>query len=252
MGISLAIITYNEAENLKRLLAQVSPIVDEIVIVDSFSIDNTREIALQFPKVKFSEYVFEGYGLQKNRALEQCTQDWVLFLDADEVPDARLLTSIQEILKQGDTEYSVYQCTFNNFIGNKQIKYGGWGNVKRERLFKRLSAKYTDDKVHEKLMSQGKIGELKGKLNHYTYKSIQHHVAKMNQYSEMMAEEKYRKGKKANLIKVIFSPVFEFVKTYFFRLGFLDGIYGLYIARTMANYTFLKYMKLYEKHQIGS
>lgn len=249
MGISLAVITYNEAENIKRLLSQVTPIVDEIIIVDSFSTDNTKKIALENTKVKFSENIFEGYGKQKNLALALCTQDWVLFLDADEVPDDQLLTSIKKIGDENPSEYAVYHCAFNNFIGDKQIKYGGWRNVKRERFFKRLSARYSDDKVHERLITQGKIGNLSGRINHYTYKNIHHHMAKMNQYSTMMAQEKFRKGKHSNFFKIVFSPIFEFVKTYFLRLGFLDGIYGLYIARTMAHYTFLKYMKLYEKHK---
>ena len=248
MALSLAIITYNEEENIVRLLDSLTDIVDEIIIVDSFSTDKTKEICTQkYPQVKFFEKKFNGYGEQKNHALHLCSHEWVLFLDADEVPDQNLKKSIQNIVSSENTEFNVYKAKFNNHLGIHLIRFGGWGNVCRERLFRKKYAKYSDDKVHEFLITDQKVGIMEGKLDHYTYKSIHHHVSKINKYSDMMAEKMFERGKKINRFKIIVSPVFEFIKVFIFKLGFLDGFSGFYIDKTMAYYTFLKYIKLNEK-----
>ncbi|WP_292009523.1 glycosyltransferase family 2 protein [Chryseobacterium sp.] len=247
MTLSLVVITYNEEENIVRILDELKNTVDEIIIVDSFSTDRTKEICTQYPQVKFFEKKFKGYGEQKNYALSLCTQDWVLFLDADEIPDRELQNSIHKVISSETPEFNVYKAQFNNHLGIHLIKYGGWGNVCRERLFRRGTARYSDDKVHEYLITDEKADILKGKLDHYTYKSIHHHIIKINKYSDMMAEKMFDRGKKINRFKIIVSPAFEFIKVFFFKRGFLDGFPGFYIAKTMAYYTFLKYIKLYEK-----
>jgi glycosyltransferase involved in cell wall biosynthesis len=248
MALSLAIITYNEEENIVRLLDSLTDTVDEIIIVDSFSTDKTKEICTQkYPQVKFSEKKFNGYGEQKSHALTLCSHEWVLFLDADEVPDEDMKRSITEIVSSERTEFNVYKARFNNHLGVHLIRFGGWGNVCRERLFRKKYARYSDDKVHEFLITDQKAGLLEGKLNHYTYKSIHHHVSKINKYSDMMAEKMYERGKKINRFKIIVSPIFEFIKVFIFKRGFLDGFPGFYIAKTMSYYTFLKYIKLREK-----
>lgn len=248
MPLSLAVITYNEEDNIVRLLDSITDTVDEIIVVDSFSTDKTKEICTEkYPQVKFFEKKFNGYGEQKNHALNLCSNEWVLFLDADEVPNEDLKKSIKKIISSNSPEFNVYKTKFNNHLGIHLIKYGGWGNVCRERLFKRNCAQYSDDKVHEFLITDEKKGLLEGKLDHYTYKSIQHHITKINKYSDMMAEKMFEKGKKINRFKIIVSPIFEFIKVFIFKLGILDGFPGFYIAKTMSYYTFLKYIKLYEK-----
>lgn len=248
MALSLAIITYNEEENIVRLLDSLIDTVGEIIIVDSFSTDKTKEICTQqYPQVKFFEKKFNGYGEQKNHALNLCSHDWVLFLDADEVPDEKLRNSIRKIATSENPEFNIYKAKFNNHLGIHLIRFGGWGNVCRERLFRKKYATYSDDKVHEFLITDQKAGLLEGKIDHYTYKSIHHHVSKINKYSDMMAEKMFEKGKKINRFKIIVSPIFEFIKVFIFKLGFLDGFPGFYIAKTMSYYTFLKYIKLREK-----
>jgi glycosyltransferase involved in cell wall biosynthesis len=248
MPLSLAVITYNEEENIVRLLDSLKNTVDEIVIVDSFSTDKTKEICTQkYPQVKFFERKFNGYGEQKNHALDLCSHEWILFLDADEVPDEDLKNSIQKITSSDHPEFSVYKTKFNNHLGIHLIKFGGWGNVYRERLFRKDCARYSDDKVHEYLITNKKSGILGGTLNHYTYKSIQHHITKINKYSDLMAEKMFERGKKIKRFKIIVSPIYEFIKVFIFKLGFMDGFPGYYIAKTMSYYTFLKYIKLYEK-----
>ncbi|NIF07914.1 glycosyltransferase family 2 protein [Chryseobacterium sp. Tr-659] len=248
MTLSLAIITYNEEENIVRLLDSLEDIADEIIILDSFSTDQTKEICTQkYPHVKFFEKKFNGYGEQKNHALNLCSHEWILFLDADEVPDENLKRAIRKIVSSENAEFNVYKAKFNNHLGSHLIKFGGWGDVCRERLFRKKYAKYSDDKVHEFLITDQKSGLLDGKLDHYTYKSIHHHVSKINKYSDMMAEKMFERGKKINRFKIIVSPTFEFIKVFVFKLGFLDGFPGFYIAKTMSYYTFLKYIKLREK-----
>lgn len=252
MALSLAIITYNEEENIVRLLNSLADIADEIIIVDSFSTDKTKEICTQkYPQIQFFEKKFNGYGEQKNHALTLCSHEWVLFLDADEVPDENLKKSIQKIVSSTNTEFNVYKAKFNNHLGSHMIRFGGWGNVCRERLFRKKYARYSDDKVHEFLITDQKTGLLEGKLNHYTYKSIHHHVAKINKYSDMMAEKMFERELKIKRFKIIVSPVFEFIKVFVFKLGFLDGFPGFYIAKTMSYYTFLKYIKLREKIRLS-
>lgn len=249
MGLSVALITYNEEANLKKFLDAVYDIATEIVVVDSYSTDKTTEICNTYSsgKIKFFEKKFNGYGEQKNYALNLCSEDWVLFLDADEIPDDELKESIKKIISNPNPEFKVYKIKLRNHLGIHHIRYGGWGNVFRERLFQRKFAKYTDDKVHESLVTSEKVGLLAGNIDHYTYKNIHHHISKINKYSDMMAEKMFKKGKKINHFKIIASPIFEFLKVFIFKLGFLDGYTGYYVAKAMAHYTFLKYMKLYER-----
>lgn len=245
MGISAAVITYNEEDNIKRYLDSVNDIADEIIVVDSYSKDKTKELCSGYPKVKFFEKKFNGYGEQKNYTLDLCSQEWILFLDADEIPDEELKDSIRKIVNSGNSRFDVYDIKFNNYVGKRLIKHGGWGKVYRERFFKKNSAKYSSDKVHEYLIADSRKGCLKGSINHYTYKNIHHYLTKMNNYSDMMAEKMFERGKKVNQLKVIVNPAFQFFKTYFMKCGFLDGFAGFYIARTMAFYNFMKYIKLY-------
>lgn len=246
MKLSVAIITFNEERIIEKNLNAVHDLADEIIIVDSFSTDSTKEICLKFPKVKFIQQKFLGFGKQKNLAIEQCQSEWILFLDSDEIPNEELIDSIRRIVSEPKSAFNVYDVEFNNIFLGETLKYGGWGNIKRERLFKKGHGKYSEDIVHEAFVTTETIGKLQGKINHYTYKDIYHHIEKSNKYTSMMAEKMYKNGKKSNIFKILFKPLFQFFKSYFLRLGFLDGLVGYYAAATAAFYTFLKYKKLHE------
>lgn len=245
MKLSVAVITYNEEANIGRFLDTLQNLADEIIIVDSFSTDRTQEIARKYPKVVWIPQHFLGYGPQKNYALEKCSGEWILFLDADEIPDKTLINSIKNVIAENPKQ-DVYTVAFNNIFLGKTVKYGGWGNVSRERLFRKGTAKYSDDLVHETFLTKSIPQHLEGRINHFTYKNIHHHIEKSNRYTTMMAEKLYSSGKKSSGFKIVFSPFFIFIKNYAFRLGFLDGTAGFYAAVTAAFYTFMKYMKLYE------
>lgn len=245
MKLSVVVITFNEEKNIKRFIESVHNISDEIVIVDSFSTDNTAKICQSFTKVKFLQHPFEGYGIQKNWALSQCSGEWILFLDADEILDQKAKDHIINIISQ-PADFYVYKIKFQNIFLNKILKYGGWGKVYRERFFKKGHGKYNNAEVHESFLTQDTVGTLKGHLNHFTYRDIHHHIEKMNKYTSMMAKQMHKMGKSVNMFKLIFSPFFQFIKSYILQKGFLDGIVGFYIAISSAFYTFLKYIKLYE------
>lgn len=248
MNLTVAVIVYNECENMERFLSSVHPIANEIIIVDSFSTDHTKKTCLKYPNVRFFEKEFDGYGSQKNHAIDLCSGDWILFLDADEIPDEKCKNEIMNIV-HGSSPYEVYTIKLDTiFLGNA-IRYGGWGDVYRERLFKKGSGRYSNDIVHEKFITEKKVGKLQGKISHYTYKNINHHIEKINRYSQMMAEKMILDGKKPSLFKIIISPFYTFIKTYFIKLGFLDGIIGYYCSKTVSYYTFLKYLKVYEKYR---
>ncbi len=249
MRLSVAVITFNEEKNIERLLNSVNDIADEIVVVDSFSTDKTKNICGKFNKVKFVPHQFEGYGPQKNFAIENCAGKWIFFPDADEIIDENAKKSISQIILQEDPLFKVYNVEFNNIFLGKTLKHGGWGKVWRERFFMRNLAKYSEDIVHEEFLTKEKIGKLQGRINHYTYENIHHHIEKSNKYTSMMAQKMFRNNKKSSVAKIIFKPAFQFLKSYFLRLGFLDGLVGFYAAVTASFYTFSKYMKLYEISQ---
>jgi glycosyltransferase involved in cell wall biosynthesis len=246
MNLSVAIITFNEERIIEKSLTAVQDLADEIIIIDSFSTDRTEEICRKFSKVKFIQHQFQGFGNQKNFAIEQCSGNWILFPDADEIPDDILKESVKNITSQENPDFLVYNIEFNNIFLGKALKYGGWGNTRRERLFMKGFGKYSEDIVHECFITSEKIGKLNGKLNHYTYKNIHHHIEKSNKYTSMMAEKMYKNGKRSTVFKILFNPFYQFIKSYFIRLGFLDGLVGYYAASTAAFYTFLKYKKLHE------
>ena len=231
MKLSVAIITFNEDRIIEKTLNSVHDIADEIVIIDSFSSDKTLEICAKFPKVKVIQQKFLGFGKQKNFAIEQCSGNWILFLDADEIPDETAKKAIQKIVSSEKTTFKVYNISFNNIFLGKSLKYGGWGNIKRERLFQKGAGKYSEDIVHEIFLTSENVGLLDGKLNHFTYKDIHHHIDKSNKYTTMMAEKMYQRGKKATVLKIIFSPFYQFIKSYFICSIFVDycsqRIFGL-------------------------
>ena len=245
MKLSAAVITFNEEPNMGRFLENISDLADEIIVVDSFSTDRTREIAEKFPKVKFIQNHFEGFGKLKNFALEQCSGEWILFLDADELPNEEAKMAIRQKLRQ-NSSVQVFKIGFNNIFLGKNVRFGGWGDIYRERFFKKGAGRFDDAFVHEKFLYEGNAALLSGKINHYTYRDIHHHIDKSNKYTTMMAQKMNIAGKKSSVGKIIFSPLFQFLKLYFFKMGFRDGLVGFYAARTAFFYTFLKYMKLYE------
>lgn len=246
--LSAVIITYNEEKNIERCLLSLDGIADEIIVLDSVSTDHTRDICTMF-NVRFIEQPFLGYIAQKNKALEYASNKYVLSLDADEALSEELRIAI-EIIKKSWYADGYYFNRLTNYCG-KWIHHTDWYPDKKLRLFDKLKGQWSGIDPHDKFILQEGCKEvhLKGDLLHYSFPSIDHHLDVLQKFTTIMALENYQRGKKVNMISIIIKPSWKFIKSYFIRLGFLDGYYGYVIATISAHATFIKYLKLRELYK---
>jgi glycosyltransferase involved in cell wall biosynthesis len=242
--ISVVIITKNEEKNIGRCIDSVKSVADEILVLDSFSNDQTVAIATDKGAI-VRQSAFAGYIEQKNKALALAAHDYVLSLDADEALDPLLSSSIRKA-KENLTlpAYRMNRCT--NYCG-QFIRHGSWYPDKKIRLFDRRLAQWGGTNPHDKIEIKGNadVEQLRGDILHYSYHSVSDHVAQNNRFSTISAESLYAMGKKTNLFKVFVNPVWAFFQSYLLRAGFLDGLFGLVIAIQISHLTFLKHLKLY-------
>ena len=243
--ISAVILCLNEEAMIERALASVA-FADEILVVDSFSTDRTLEIARRYTD-RILQHKFEGYAAQKNWAHKQAAHDWVINLDADERITPELAQEIQELLK--DPRHNAYRITRTNFFLNKEIRYGSWSGDKVLRLFRRDKARYPDIQIHSELEIEGTAGECRARMLHYSYRSLDDFVRRVQLYSEGGAEDAAKRGRKGSGLTIIGHSLWHFLKSYVIKRGFLDGTEGLLIAMMGSYYTFLKYGKLYERQR---
>jgi len=246
--ISAVIITLNEENNIDRCIQSVIGIADEIIVLDSLSTDKTKEICLKYP-VRFIEQPFLGYIEQKNKALEFATYPHVLSLDADEALSDKLKVSIKKAKENWQFDgYCFNRLT--NFCG-KWIHHTDWYPDRKLRLFDKRKGQWCGINPHDKYTLHTGCSEsfLKGDLFHYSYPSINHHMDVMKKFTSIMAFENYKKGKKVGIFALLFSPFWKFVKSYIFRLGFLDGYYGFVVSVISAYATFIKYVKIKELYK---
>lgn len=249
MKISAVIITFNEEKNIGRCLGSLQGVVDEIVVIDSFSTDKTAEICAAY-NVRFETNLFEGHIQQKNHAMRRATHEWVLSLDADEALTDELKKGIEAV--KGNETFDGYELSrLTNFCG-QWIHHAGWYPDRKVRLWNRTKGEWGGQNPHDKvIMKKGaKIGRLKGDLLHYSFYTIEQHVQTIQKFSTIAAESAYKNGKRANLVvNILIGPWFTFIKKYFLQLGFLDGYFGLVISVNTAYSRFLKYIKLREIQQ---
>ena len=249
MTLTVSIITLNEEKNLERTLKSVQDFADEIVIVDSGSTDKTEEIAKKFG-AKFVYQEWLGYGVQRNKAIDLATSDWVLNIDADEEISSELAKRIKAIKE--NSRYKVYKINFMSVCFNKKIKHGGWSNSYRIRLFRKDSGRFNENSVHEEFKTTQEIAKLHKYIYHHTYSDLADYFDRFNKYTTLGAIEYYKKGKKASIISIVLSPIYKFLRMYIVRLGFLDGLEGLLLATTSSLYTMVKYYKLREIYKNNS
>jgi len=240
--LSAVIITYNEARNIKRCIASLQGVADEIVVVDSFSTDATPSICKGL-NVQFHQREWKGYSKQKNYGNGLASNDWILSIDADETLSEELKTAILTEKEFGKGfNYSFNRLT--NYCG-KWIHHSGWYPDTKVKMFNRTKDDWQGE-VHEKpTVDPSTVKKLKGDLLHYSYHSVSDHVKRTDVYSTLGAKELFETGKKASKLKLLFNPWLKFNKMYFIKLGFLDGMAGFTIALITAYGTFLKYIKLY-------
>lgn len=243
MKLSAAIITYNEENNIERCIFSLLPVSDEIIVVDSFSTDKTKEICLRLG-VRFIENTFEGHIQQKNYALKNATNEWVLSLDADEVLTKELQTSILEVKKK--PQYNGYRFNrLTNYCGH-WVKYCGWYPDTKVRLVKKDLAHWTGINPHDRLdmITNEQTGFLQGDLLHYSYNNQEEHYKQIEYFGNIAARELYEKGKKTNYFIIFLKITAQFIKSFFIKKGFMDGKTGFTISRMSAYATYRKYIKL--------
>lgn len=247
--LSGVIITFNEERNIEHCLQSLIDVVDEIVVVDSYSTDATKSICASFP-VKFIEQKFLGYIEQKNFALEQASNDYIISLDGDEALSQELQKSILTL--KTNWSFDGYYCNrFNNFCG-QWIKHSDWYPNRKLRIFDRRKARWEGMNPHDHIEMHdhsNTTGFLKGDILHKTYQSYSEFNEKTEYFSTIAAKAYYDQGKKAPIWKIIFNPFWAFFKAYFLRLGILDGFNGFMICYQTGHITFLKYAKLRELHK---
>ncbi len=236
-------ITKNEEKNLPESLESVRDLVDEIIVVDSGSDDNTVKIAQNFGAKVFQRN-FDSFSNQKNYALSLASNEWVLHLDADEVLSEQLKNEIKNTLDR--TEYDGFYLVRANFFLKKQMKHAGLGREARLRLAKKSLSKYVGGIIHEELSVEGRLGYMNNLFYHYTCQTLDNYFIKFDKYTTLGAVKMYENNKKFYITDLFFRPVIEFVKRYALRMGFLDGIEGFIWAALGMYYSFIKYVKLWQ------
>jgi len=246
--LSVVIITHNEEENIPRCIHSVKDLADEILVVDSFSADRTVEIC-NSSGCKVISNQFEGYGQQKQFGVEQAANKWILSLDADEVVTDELKQEIKTLMQKEPILHGGYYIPFSLFYMGKILRHSGTGNEFHLRLFDRTMGRFTEVKVHEGVEITGPVGTLKGKIIHYSYRDLFHHLQKINTYTTQAAEEYTTHGRKFSKAWVALKFPVSFFVFYILKLGMLDGYPGFLWSFFAAFYGSVKVAKTIEMQE---
>ena len=230
--LSVVIIAKNEEQFIQDAIKSAK-FADEVLLLDSGSIDKTCEIAKKLG-ARVENQAWLGFGPQKNRAVDLATNDWVFVLDSDERIPPKLCSEIITTLKNPSFD-GYFVARLNNFFG-KDIKTCGLYPDYSVRLFNRNKGRFNDVPLHESVEIEGKVAKLKNHMIHLAYSNVEEFIEKQRYYSELS-------NKKKNIVKAVAYPCWTFFKLYFIKLGFLDGWHGYIIAKIYAKYTFWKYSK---------
>jgi glycosyltransferase involved in cell wall biosynthesis len=241
--LTVIVPTYNEEVNLRECLESVS-FADEILVVDSFSTDETLAIAREFDaRILQHEYVYSAH--QKNWAIPQASHEWILLVDADERVTPGLRAEILELLQAGPENDGYWVRRANHFLG-RRMRHCGWESDTVIRLFRRDVARYLDRKVHAEIDLPGPLPTLRHPLEHHTLRSFRQYWRKLQMYSEWGALQMHAEGRRAGALQLFGRPIARFVKMYVLRLGFLEGMHGLALSMFGAFSVYLKYARLWE------
>jgi glycosyltransferase involved in cell wall biosynthesis len=246
--LSAVLITKNEARNVERCLRSLVPVVDEIVVVDGFSTDGTREICERLG-ARVVQQAWLGFGPQKNLANGLAANEWILSVDADEALDPSLQLGIASAKAQGLS--GCYEISRLNSYYGKFLRHGFEYPDRKVRLFPRSKVRWNESLVHEGLVLDERlpVTRLPGHLLHFTYGAIEEHVAKANRYTSLAAKDAFERGRPPSLAKLLGGPLVTFLRSYVWKRGFLDGWHGLVVAKLHAQAAFLKHAKLWELHR---
>jgi glycosyltransferase involved in cell wall biosynthesis len=246
--VSAVIITFNCDSTIRATLDALGW-CDEIVVVDSGSTDNTKEICIEH-SCKFSTHVFEGYGAQKQYATGLAVNDWILSVDGDEVLSAGLQEELKLLFEQEEIPYPGFMVPISLVFMGRIFRFGQEANQLHLRLFNRRHGGFDAAAVHEKVHIRGEVKRLKNTVYHFSHKDIAHYFEKFNRYTSVAAEEAVKNNRKAGVLKIAVILPITFILKYFIRLNFLNGFAGLAWSALAAYYSFVKYLKIYEQSSL--
>ena len=246
MKISATTITFNEEDNIRSACESLSW-ADEIIVVDSHSTDQTRQIALQCgARVITREWA--GFALQKQFATEQASHDWVFSLDADERVSDQLQAAIESLRKEPDTKLADgYRVARRSFYQGRWIRGGGWYPDRQLRLFRKSMGHWEGKHIHESVkMNEGaRVESLTGDILHYSVRDAAHHHRMIGErYAPLAAKQMHEAGRRTSPIKIATAAPLAFLRSYVLKAGFRDGLAGLSIASFAAHHAFLKHLML--------
>lgn len=246
--ITALVITYNEIGYIENCLKSLD-FADEIIVVDSYSTDGTYEFLTAQPRVRVVQHPFKNYTAQKAFTLAQSSNDWVVFVDADEVVTPELQNEIIETVNSSP-KHVAFWFRRKFMFQKKQLRFSGWQTDKNYRLFRQSKVQFSDKRiVHETLVVDGSSGILNSKLTHYCYRDFDNYKHKMALYGRMKAKEAFQKGKEFSVFKLLAKPTFTFVYNYIFRLGVFDGMKGIKVCYLNALGDWERYIELRKLNQ---
>jgi glycosyltransferase involved in cell wall biosynthesis len=241
--VSLYIIAFNEAQNLREVLPTVLW-ADEVVVADSFSTDDTAAVCAEF-KVRHVNIKFEGFGKLRNEALALLKHDWVVSIDSDERSTSEFAEEVRKRLQAPDCA-AYFVPRRNSFLG-KPVRYAGmYPDYRQPQVFNRRQFRYREDSVHEGFECDGKIGYFSNAILQYPFPTLAVVMAKNEKYTSLVARRYFADGRRAGMLDMALRPWGGFIKKYFFQQGFREGTRGFLIAALHAYYIFIKYAKLWE------
>ena len=246
--LSVILITRNEEANLDDCLTSLDGIAQQIVVVDTNSSDRTLEIAKKHGATISQPTDWPGFGPQKNRALDLANGEWVLSLDADERVTPSLKSEILTAI-QHNAHVDCFAIPRLSWYCGRFIRHSGWSPDYVHRLFKRGTARFSDDLVHERLIPNGQVTKLENPLLHYSFMNYSQVLQKLDRYSTASAEQAFAKGKTSSPLKAVLHGAWAFFRTYILRAGFLDGPQGFALAISNGQGTYYRYMKLWHLTQ---
>ena len=246
-SLSVILITKNEGQNLEDCLASVSDIAQEIIIVDSNSNDETLDIAKKYGAIISTPNDWPGFGPQKNRALALASKEWILSLDADERLTKELSCEIETTLSK--PEANCYAIPRSSWYCGRFMKHSGWSPDYVDRLFKKGTATFSNNLVHERLIPQGPVKRLMSPMLHYSFRDFSQVLQKIDRYSTDSAKQAFDKNKRSSPLKAVLHGLWTFIRTYLLKLGFLDGSHGLALAISNAEGSYYRYIKIWLMQQ---
>jgi glycosyltransferase involved in cell wall biosynthesis len=239
--LSIIIVAKNEAQNIADCVRSAA-FADEVIVLDSGSTDDTPRLAEE-AGARVVRTDWPGYGPQNNRGIDLCTGDWFFSLDADERITPELAREIRSAMAQRDADG--FRVPRISMFAGRFMRHGGWRPDYTRRLARRGKARFTDHYLHANLQVEGRIGTLRESIVHYSFRSMESVLEKLNRYSSAGARDMHERHRRGSLARAVAHGLWAFVRTYFLRLGFLDGSFGFMLAVANAEGTYYRYVKLW-------